>query len=94
MARFSKKLKWRFRDFWTLVAGKRKPPEPKTVCVFYCRGCGGHHQLRLQTIGLDGIDLSEFSLQGLKFPCPALGEMIFLAQDDLVFLSEREFDLR
>ncbi|MGD1108483.1 MAG: hypothetical protein ABR865_15690, partial [Terracidiphilus sp.] len=89
MNHLRKQLKWWLRDFWSFVIRKKPAPEPKTVCVYYCRGCGGHHQLRFQRIGLDGIDLSEFRLPGLKIECPKTGEIVYPAQDDLVYLSER-----
>jgi hypothetical protein len=94
MPPFDKRLKWWLRDLWAFVSRKTPTPEPKSICVCYCRGCGGYHQLKFQVIGLEGIDLSEFRLPDLKIECPKTGDVVYPAQDDLAYLSQREFDLR
>jgi hypothetical protein len=93
MALFRKKLKWWFRDLWAFIARKKLEPEPKTICAFYCRECGRRHRLEFLSIGLDGIDVSGLLPHGLKMKCPKTGEMVYPAQDDFVFLTERESDL-
>jgi hypothetical protein len=93
MAPFSKRLKWWLRDLWMFLAREKPELEPKTVCAFSCRECGRRHRWNVQVIGFDGIDLSEIMPASLTVKCPTTGEAVRPAQQDFVFLTEREADL-
>lgn len=95
MAHFRKKLKWWLRDLRSFVTGKSGAAEPKTIWVLRCRGCNGHHQMKITQIALQGMEFPPveemFSNQPIK--CPTTGAQFYSAQDDWVHLTEREFDL-
>ena len=84
-------LKWWLRDLWASVLGRTAKDEPKTICMFHCRECGGMHQLKIRVLGsID--DLSELIPTAITMPCPSTGRVVYPAQNDFEFLTEREFD--
>ena len=93
MAQPTKAFKWWLHDRWAALTKKSNTPEPKTVCVFHCRACGGLHHLKFQKIGSIEIDFAEVIPAGITIQCPNTGEMAHPASDDFEFLNQRELDL-